>query len=151
MNDFYFEALDEVSLKVIPTQEFISYLKTDKESLFVLAKNLSIGLEGFMIRTLYLIRSDARKKLASAILMMAKRFGSILEDNKTFKISLPQSHEDIANLAGISRETVSIELKKMKDEGVVYRKQKHTFVKDIDRLKEISTIFMDKQPLPYSF
>lgn len=151
VNDFFFEALEKVKTRKIPSKEFLTYIKNDRELLFQLTQNLSIGLEGFMIRTLYLIRTDARKKVASALVMMARRFGEPVTNDNTITISLPQTHEDIARLAGVSRETVSIEMKKMQDEGLLERNGKTTLVKDFDKLKESSTIFIDNEPLPYTF
>lgn len=151
INDFYFEALDGVEVHAIPSLIFLNYIKRDQEMLFELTKNLSIGLEGFMIRTLYLIRSDARQKVASALVMMGRRFGKPVTDKNSLRINLPQTHEDISRLAGVSRETVSIEMKKMQKEGTIERVGKHTLIKDFGKLKEYSTIYFEDEPLPYTY
>jgi CRP-like cAMP-binding protein len=148
-NSYFFEALSDIELNLAPVDEVIEYIKSDKEVLFNLTKRLSVGLEGFIIRTQFLIRSDARQKIASSLVMMVRRFGQ--EDRKKIKIQLPQTHADIASLAGVSRETASIELKKLEREKIIERRGKTTIVLSLLKLRKISTLYHKNKPLPYSF
>ena len=148
-NLYYFEALSDVVLNLAPADEVVEYIKTDKEVLFDLTRRLSIGLEGFMTRTQFLIRSDARQKVASSLVMMVKRFGQ--KDGKKINIYLPQTHADIAGLAGVSRETASIELKKLEREKIIKRKGRTTIVLSFLKLQRISTLYHENKPLPYGF
>jgi hypothetical protein len=51
----------------------------------------------------------------------------------------------------VSRETASIELKKLKDEKIIATKNKTPTILDLERLKKLSTIYYEDQLLPYSF
>ncbi|MBY9002309.1 MAG: helix-turn-helix domain-containing protein, partial [Candidatus Heimdallarchaeota archaeon] len=148
-SSYYFKAISNVVLYIAPVDEVIEYLRSDEEVLFDLTKRLSVGLEGFMIRTQFLIRSDARQKIASSLVMMVRRFG--LKDGKKVTIQLPQTHADIASLAGVSRETASIELKKLEREKVIERKGKTTIVLNLLKLQRISILYYEDKPLPYTF
>jgi len=151
VNPFYFEVIDSCILRVVPTKDMINYLIDNKDALFDLTRRLSVGLEAFMIRTLYLIRSNAAQKIAAALVMLAKRFGVQDNGGKTLVISLPQTHDDIASLAGVSRETASIEIKKLEKLGVLSRKNKKTIIKDYTKLCENSLIYYRNEHLPYTF
>lgn len=149
-NNYYFEAATDVVLQKAPTKKVHDFVKSDAEVLFDLTKRISSGLEGFMIRTQYLIRSSAEKKVASSLVLLARRFGENILDNKV-KINLPQTHEDIANLSGVTRETASIELKKLENEGLISSSKQIFLIHNFQELKEKSTLYYEDRPLPYSF
>ena len=64
---------------------------------------------------------------------------------------MPQTHADIASLAGVSRETASVELKKLEREKVIERKGKTTIILSLLKLRKISTLYYEDNPLPYTF
>jgi len=51
-------------------------------------------------------------------------------------IHIPLTHRDIAMLVGMTRETVSIEIKKLERKGIIEYKGRSIFVKDLRKLKE---------------
>ncbi|MDP2637692.1 MAG: helix-turn-helix domain-containing protein, partial [Candidatus Levybacteria bacterium] len=66
---------------------------------------------------------NADSKLASILLISAMEFG--IAKNDEIEIQIPLTHKDIASLVGVTRETVSIELKKFdKKKYISYRKKK---------------------------
>jgi CRP/FNR family transcriptional regulator len=149
-NPYFFEAITDVVLRKAPTHKVHEFVKDDHEVLFDLTKRISSGLEGFMIRTQYLIRSNAKQKISSSLLLLARRFGQNTP-NKKVKILLPQTHEDIANLAGVSRETASLELKKLENEKIISSSKQIYIINDFKKLREISTIYFEDQTQPHNF
>ncbi|MBN1169019.1 Crp/Fnr family transcriptional regulator [Candidatus Woesebacteria bacterium] len=149
-NTYFFEAITDVIVQKAPTHEVHEFVKENSDVLFDLTKRISSGLEGFMVRTQYLIRSNSSQKVASSLVLLARRFGENTDEGK-IKIAIPQTHEDIANLAGVSRETASIELKKLRDIKVISEKAKKYTVNDYDKLQELSTIYHEDKPLPFRF
>jgi CRP-like cAMP-binding protein len=149
-NTYFFEAVTDVSVQKAPTREVHEFVKNEKEVLFDLTKRISSGLEGFMIRTQYLMRSDATQKVASSFVLLARRFGETKDSGKV-EIPLPQTHEDISNLAGVSRETASIEIKKLKDKSIISQKNKRYKIEDYEKLKELSTLYYSDEPLPFRY
>lgn len=149
INTYFFEAITDTELRRAPTGNVHKFIQNNSDVLFDLTKRISSGLEGFMIRTQYLIRSNSTQKVTSSLVLLARRFGK--EISNKIEIQLPQTHEDIANLAGVSRETASIELKKLKDKGLITVKSKKYIINQMETLKELSTIYYEDQPLSYSF
>jgi CRP-like cAMP-binding protein len=68
--------------------------------------------------------------------ILAKRFGKENEGGDKSEIIVPLTQQDIANLLGLTRETVATELKKLKDKGYVYY-DKWQFVVHTDKLSEL--------------
>lgn len=149
-NTYYFEAVTDVVLQKAPTHKVHEFVKSDTEVLFDLTQRVSSGLEGFMVRTQYLIRSNSTQKVASALVLLARRFGETSKDGK-IRILIPQTHEDIANLAGVTRETASIEIKKFENLGNLNVDKQIYTIEDFESLRESSTIYHEDQPLPFSF
>src|SRR4030065_472193 len=69
----------------------------------VLIRSFARGLEGYVVRSFFLIKGSAMQKVASSLLLLLKRFGK--ESDAGRFIDLPLTHQDIANLSGITRET----------------------------------------------
>ena len=121
---YYFEALTEVEVWKAPKDAVIELLKSDPELSLILLKNtlalldegLSDASKGF----------DSYKKVASLIYSMTREGNKEITD---FKVP----HRLIASLIGISRETASIQIKKLEREG--YIAQSDGFLKIIDREK----------------
>jgi CRP-like cAMP-binding protein len=149
-NSYYFEAVTDVVMQKAPTQKVHEFVRSDSEVLFDLTQRVSSGLEGFMVRTQYLIRSNATQKVASSLVLLARRFGDTNE-NKEINILIPQTHEDISNLSGVSRETASLELKKFEKMGLIRNNKQMYVINDYEKLREMSTIYHEDKPLPFSF
>lgn len=148
-NTYFFEAMTNVKLNKAPTHKVHQFVKNNPDILFDLTKRISSGLEGFMIRTQYLIRSNSTQKVASSLVLLARRFGKT--KNSKIKIQLPQTHEDIANLSGVSRETATLELKKLKNKSLISVSQKNYTINNFEKLKQLSTIYYEDQPQSFSF
>ncbi len=149
-NRYYFETITPSIVHKAPTEKVLTFLEENNEVLMDLTKRLSSGLEGTLVRIQYLTRSDASTKVSSSLILLLKRFGESYKNNYV-KINIPLTHQDIANLAGISRETASIELKKLEREGIISRKGKYTTINDSDKLQERSILYFEEKPLPYGF
>lgn len=149
-NNYFFEAVTDVVLQKAPTRDVHEFVKSHPDILFDLVKRVSSGLEGFMIRTQYLIRSNAPQKVSSSLVLLARRFGENLADQKV-KILIPQTHTDIANLSGVSRETASIELKKLQDAGIIAYEKQTFIINDFNRLRDLSVIYQEDTDTRFSF
>lgn len=86
----------------------------------------------------YSIFGNAYNKVAAIILICVERFGLI--GKKSIVIQVPLTHQDIANLLGLARETVSIEMEKLQEKGLIKHLGKYLVVKNIQRLKEESVL-----------
>ena len=84
------------------------------------------------------------------LLLSASRFGSKNKSGE-IEIQLTFTHQEIANLAGLTREATSLEMEKLKKKGLVVSKDRHLIIKDPKKLREESLIYIEEKPLPYTF
>jgi DNA-binding response OmpR family regulator len=109
-------ALDETEIYIIPAEEFFTVLSSSKEILNKFIKMLSDNLIEKEERLLQLAFNSVRKRVAESLLMLHANFHN--EGNADgFTIALYR--EDLAGLAGASKETVIRTLSDFKDEGLV--------------------------------
>jgi CRP/FNR family transcriptional regulator len=150
VNPYFYQSMTPMTVYKAPFKEVIKFIKNDEELLYDLVKRLSSGIEGFIVRSQFLLRSDARQKVTSNLYLLSKRFGKKLSNGK-IKIALPLIHQDIANMAGLSRETTSLILKDLEREGLVSRKGKIWTINNGSKLKQNSLIQIHKRAHPFSF
>src|SRR3989344_3506860 len=89
---------------------------------------------GVLSTTQQLLYGNAYKRVASTFIVSAKRFGKSFK-NKNVLIDIPLTHQDIANLAGITRETASISIEKLQSKGLIFRKSQKFIVKNLTNLE----------------
>jgi CRP/FNR family transcriptional regulator len=68
---------------------------------------------------LLLGRKTAREKLASFVLMLARREAAALPDAKAVQVTLPLTRAEIAEYLGMTIETVSRQFTKLRSDGIV--------------------------------
>lgn len=109
-------ALDETEIYVIPTEEFFAVLSSSKEISNKFIKMLSDNLIEKEERLLKLAFNSVRKRVAESLLMLYANFH---QEGNTDGFTIALYREDLAGLAGASKETVIRTLSDFKDEGLV--------------------------------
>lgn len=149
-NIYIFEAMTDVEVLRAPKKDLMDFLKSEPEVLLELTKRVFVGLNGLLVRIEYLLFGDAYNKVASVLLMSAKRFG-VKNNGSDITIDLPLTHQEVANLASLTRETTSIQMKKLEKNNFIYYSGRKIVIKNIGKLKEESLIYQEEVPLPYTF
>lgn len=127
-------ALDETEIYIIPTEEFFAVLSSSKEISNTFIKMLSDNLIEKEERLLQLAFNSVRKRVAESLLMLYENFHN--EGNADgFTIALYR--EDLAALAGASKETVIRTLSDFKDEGLVQISGSKITIVSIDKLQRM--------------
>jgi len=149
-NLYYFDAITKATIRRAPSAEFKNHISGKTVILMDLLRRLSLGLEGFVLRTHFLLHSDSRQKVASAIYLLFRRFGSPLKAGR-YTIDLPQTHQDIANLSGVTRETASLEIGHLEKKKIISRARQITTILNLPELEKIAQITSPDQPTPFTF
>ena len=137
-NSHYFEAMTAVEIWRCPKEEFINFMVANPKIFFELTSHIATRLGGVMQRMEYLAFGNAYQKVASIIMICAERFGEKKENG--WIIHIPLTHKDIAMLVGMTRETVSIEIKKLERDGIIGYHGRLLFVKNMARLRKESLL-----------
>jgi CRP-like cAMP-binding protein len=139
-NIFYYEALTPIEVWLAPKTEVIQLIKKEHDVLYKLLSRVFIGTDGLLLRLAHLKSGNAYARLLSEILISSKRFGR--KNKKTGAIYLKIREKDFARQAGMTRETVSRELKILKNTGIVTYTKNLLKVNNIDLLqKELEKSF----------
>jgi len=124
-----------VKTHVATKDKVLEFVNNNPDVLYDLLQRVFIGIDGLLIKMEYLMSRDAYCRLAVELVTEAKRFGVKNDKSYTLKIS----EKDLATEVGITRETVSREIKIMKDKDLITIVKKFITIKDLARLeKEIS-------------
>jgi CRP-like cAMP-binding protein len=127
-NAYYLEAITPLELWSSPQEQFLNFVKSNPDILYDLTTRILVRFDGVLSRMEHLVFSNAYIKVATTILICAKRFGEEIGQGVIIKV--PLTHRDIATLVGITRETTSLEMKKLEKQGHIGRVGRLHIVKD---------------------
>ena len=127
-------ALDDTEVLTLNRNDFLLVLKNYPQIAIRLLKEMAHRLRKSDRQIASLSLSDAEKRIAMCILRIADEKGVI----KKGQVSIPKIpiQQDIANMSGTSRETVSRTLKLLVKEGFVQRNGKELIIYDYNRFVE---------------
>ena len=134
VSHYYFEALTEVKVIKAPKDEFLNFLESEGDVLMDLLKRIYKGLDGYFSRMEYLMSGSAQARLITEIIISAKRFG--VKNEKGILVNMKFTEKDLAAQTGVARETVSREIHKLKEKGLIYFVGGSLIVKDLSKLEE---------------
>lgn len=149
-NTYYFQALTETSLYRAPKNEALDFLKGNHDVLFDVTRRILIGLDGVLTAIKHLVSGTAYQKVGTTLVIMAKRFGG-KRRNQGITIELALTHQDVANLCGVTRETTSLAMKKLENKGLISYNSHHIVVKSIVKLEKATLIGKGEQFFPDAF
>lgn len=116
-NVYNFEALTEVTVGRAPRDDVVNFIKDKPKIIFELMSELLEDYAETLTRVEHLVFSDAYRRVISVLLYIAKHFGE--QDGIKTIVGNRFTHQDIATLVGVARETASIEMLKLEKKGLV--------------------------------
>jgi len=145
----YFQAMTAAKLSKSSKEEIVRFIQNEPDVLLDFTKRLSSGLNGLITTIQYSLFGSVHTRIISAILLLAKRFGEPQHDGSLL-IAIHLTHQDIANIVGVARETVSIEMEKLANKNLVSDKRRNITILNIPRLQEEALIDDTTQITDYS-
>jgi CRP/FNR family cyclic AMP-dependent transcriptional regulator len=129
------EALTEVEVVRAPRDVFFTFMDRHPHGYSDLLLPLSRCLESVYSQIELLKSGDAYFKIASAIHNLGKEAG---EDKKNYTvIGFRVTHQMIANLTGLTRETVTVQLNKLREKGLIGYEDNVLKINDIAKLTHL--------------
>ena len=129
----YCEAMTAVEVTRCSKEEFKTFLQNNPQALWEVTSNILIRLRGLLERMEYMVFGNAYQKVASILVICAERFG--IKQRNEILIRVPLTHKDIANLIGLTRETTSVELKKLERSGIISKKGGQFRIRNLEKLQ----------------
>lgn len=130
-NAYFFEAMTDLELIRAPREKVIDFIKSEPEVLYNLLSRVYKGTDGLLSRMTYLMSGSAYERLVSELIIIIRRFG-VTEEGKVY---VKINEKELATQIGMTRETVSRELAKLKTSGLISFSKKQLIVKDVADLE----------------
>ncbi len=116
---YYYEAFaPDVSLYAVNREEYVAFLQKQPELMYELFATGLVDDLGKSMRLNALQHSRASDKLIYTLHYLALSHGKERAPQE-IEITLDLTHQDFANLTGLTRETAATELNKLKHKGVI--------------------------------
>ena len=137
-NKYFVEAITPVELWAVPMDEFIKFIESDEKILDEVNRQLINDLVDLSNNWLQIVAGDATSKVAALICMVARDAGE--EKGNEILININTPHRILASMAGLTRETVTLQVLKLQKHGYLYNKGRRMVVKNIEKIREIAKI-----------
>lgn len=131
-DNYAYQAMTDVKVCLAPQKEFEVFLKNNPDVVYDLLRRIYKGLDGYFLRMEALLTTSPYFRTVVQLAICTRRFG-VLEDKK-YKVGITHAH--LASLAGLSRETVTREMKKLIRQKIVSYEGKKLHVLNLSRLED---------------
>ncbi len=132
---YYADAFTDCEVYTVPRQVLVEFLKSNQEILnFTLDRYINLYV-GATLHISALEQTKASEKLLRILQWLSLRFGREIKPN-IFKIDIRLTHQDLAHMIGVTRETTAVELGKLRQQKVIsYQNQR--YILDTDKMHQI--------------
>lgn len=113
----YIETLEDILICLFDPEQLEAFLLARPTLLLSILKNLSIKIEEQNQMLEQLALYDIKERTVFWLKKLAKEFG--VENGDFVTIDLPLSHQELANMIGSTRESVSVILSHLSKEGII--------------------------------
>jgi CRP/FNR family transcriptional regulator len=133
---YYYEAFSECEVYCLSREDYINFIISNP---LILHGELERSIRrdvGVTLRLNALLQPKASAKLINTLHYFAHAHGTPLNLNQ-IKLNIILTQQDFANLTGLTRETVAIELSNLKRKGVISYRAHNPYQINISRLNQL--------------
>jgi CRP/FNR family transcriptional regulator, polysaccharide utilization system transcription regulator len=123
--------LEDSEIVKFSRNDFFELILDNREACLKIMQDLSLLLNKSEEKLVRLAYNSARKKVAEAVLFIAKKYAS----NSTGNFSFPVSRNDLSAISGISPESVSRNLTDFRKEGLIEAENGHIVILNMSKLE----------------
>lgn len=134
-NSYFYEATTDAQVWRAPKHDVLKFIKNKPDVLFDLLSRVHKGLDWLLMRMYYLMSGSAYDRLIIELFIHAKRFGKkSLGDEAAIELKI--SERELASHIGMARETISREIKLLKDKKLIKFNKNILIINNLNKLKE---------------
>ena len=130
----YSESLVDTQLFWIPLPQFREFVKENPEVLLEIGKMLADNWDEVEEKIEAFVTHDSLGRLAYIIARLSNKYGK--RDRNKIILPFPLTHQELANLTGMFRETVSISMQELKKSGIISIDKHVIVVENKEKLEE---------------
>jgi CRP-like cAMP-binding protein len=134
-NNYDFVTLTEVKAHQIPRKEFFIEARQNGEFTLTLLTHAMKGMKGLLYRIQQMSSVSAYERVAGMLMYFARH---TVEKNENKPLKIHVTHQQVSEWLGLTRENVTLQLKKIEENGLILRHQREIEIIDLDGLKKIS-------------
>ncbi|VTT99553.1 crp fnr family transcriptional regulator : Transcriptional regulator, Crp/Fnr family OS=Rhodopirellula sp. SWK7 GN=RRSWK_02043 PE=4 SV=1: cNMP_binding: HTH_Crp_2 [Gemmataceae bacterium] len=131
------EAVENAQVLVVPRSTLLGLLEERPDFALALGRLIGQRRQRIEARLADLLFSSSRERVVRILLELAETHGDRTRDR--VEIRLPLSHQDVAGLIGVSRETATIALGELHAAGLVEMSRLRIAIPDLSRLRREAT------------
>ena len=136
VNEVTAEALETCLVKTIPKDSFLRFLENHGQASMHAAKALSEEYRSAYYDARRLALSTSVQARLASLLLDWGRAASCGKDEMRFTMCL--THEELANLTGTSRETISRSLARLQEDALIHIRGSSILIRNPDKLEAVS-------------
>lgn len=133
-NHFFYKAEEDTVVRLAPPEDVVQFLLENPDIMLNLLSRVYLGVEGVLGRVVHLMSGTARSRLIYELIIECRRFGIDKKDG-TYHLDTHETH--LASRSGLSRETVSREMKHLKASGIIRVTTSGIEVEDLVKLEKL--------------
>lgn len=130
--DEYAEAVEDSLIVLIPGAAMRRLMEERSELSLGISKMIGLRRRRIERRLKNLLFLSNRDRLTHLLLELAEQYGRTAGD--TIELGIRLSHQDLANIVGSTRETVTVVLGEMQAQGLLKVARRKIVIRDINRL-----------------
>lgn len=128
---FYYEAVENCEVVSITKRDVDEIIKTDRKLEQYIMDSALSDQTALNLRIISLEQPRANEKLEYTLYYLLFRYGKHVGDEK-YVINMSLTHITLANLVGLTRETITTEMNRLRKKGIITYTKK---IYKVDRLK----------------
>ena len=133
IHDYEYESLTPVEVYRIPKEDLLSYLKENLDAATNLHEQLRVYSSELLKKLETRVFSDAFHMVILGLLDLVKLFNN--KQEKQIVVNYWFTHQDIANISGLSREVVTIQMNRLMKKKLISYKDHFIVINDLKILK----------------
>lgn len=132
-NRFYYKADKDSVVYMADKDAVLEFIQKNPDIMYTQLKAVYSSYDGMLGRLVQIMSGTAKSRLLYELANEGRRFGTQLEDGSC---RLEATERDLAARAGLTRETVSREMSKLKRQELVTVNGKGIFIHDIKQIEQ---------------
>lgn len=115
---YYYEALTDCEVLTVPREQLHKALESNTKLLTSVLDYFTVTYTSMLLRVTALEQSRAREKIMFTLYYLLSRYGRQIKPG-IYRVELALTHGTIASLVGLTRETTTTELSRLRRQKVV--------------------------------
>lgn len=133
-NKFFYKTETVAELHIVPAAVALEFLQANPDVMLDLLGRIYRGMDGLLGRMVRLMSGTARSRVVYELIIECRRFGEVQPGGG---YRLGTSEVDLAARSGLSRETVSRELQRLKEVDIIALQGRVMLVRDLPALERL--------------